>query len=173
MKKIALLLMILSSSLGFSQDMKAKIQSYLEQNKTTLKLTSQDISDWFIESDGNSDVTKIDNYFIKQRYQTIEIYNAVSNVWVKNGEVINVANRFLPNISQKVNTTTPSLNVLDGLNKAFNLLNVNPSSNQIIQTISPNEFKISNGALTEDPISAELVFQPVKNNLKLAWNYVF
>ena len=78
MKKIALLLMILSSSLGFSQDMKAKIQNYLEQNKTTLKLTSQDISDWFIESDGNSDVTKIDNYFIKQRYQTIEIYNAVS-----------------------------------------------------------------------------------------------
>ena len=173
MKKIALLLMILSSSLGFSQDMKAKIQSYLEQNKTTLKLTSQDISDWFIESDGNSDVTKIDNYFIKQRYQTIEIYNAVSNVWVKNGEVINVANRFLPNISQKVNTTSPSLNVLDGLNKAFNLLNVSPSYNQIIQTISANEFKISNGALTEDPISAELVFQPVKNNLKLAWNYVF
>lgn len=173
MKKIALILVFLTSALGFSQDMKAKIQSYLEQNKTSLKLTSQDISDWFIESDGNSDVTKIDNYFIKQRYQNIEIYNAVSNVWVKNGEVINVANRFLPNISQKVNTTTPSLNVLEGLSKAFDLLNVTSSSNQIIETISANEFKISNGALTEDPIHAELVYQVVKNNLKLAWNFTF
>jgi hypothetical protein len=173
MKKIALLLVFLTSSLGFSQDMKAKIQSYLEQNKTTLKLNSQDISDWFIESDGNSDVTKIDNYFIKQRYQNIEIYNAVSNVWVKNGEVINVANRFLPNISQKVNTTTPSLTALQALNKAFALVDVNPSSNEIIETIGANEFKISNGALTEDPIHAELVYQVVKNNLKLAWNFTF
>ncbi|MEC4047897.1 T9SS-dependent M36 family metallopeptidase [Flavobacterium sp. SUN046] len=173
MKKIALLLVFLTSALGYSQDMKAKIQSYLEQNKTTLKLNSQDISDWFIESDGNSDVTKIDNYFIKQRYQNIEIYNAVSNVWVKNGEVINVANRFLPNISQKVNTTTPSLTALQALNKAFALVDVNPSSNEIIETIGANEFKISNGALTEDPIHAELVYQVVKNNLKLAWNFTF
>jgi hypothetical protein len=52
-KKITSLLMVLFTILGFSQDNKGKIQSYLEQNKTKFNLTSQDISDWYIQSTGN------------------------------------------------------------------------------------------------------------------------
>lgn len=165
--------MILFSILGFSQDNKEKIQAYLTENKAKFNLTSQDINDWFIESTGNSESTKIDTYWIKQRYQGIEIYNALSNAWIKNDEVINVVNGFIPNISQKVNTTSPTVSVLNALHKAFIDLNAIDINGQIIETISDKEFKISNGNLNEDPINAELVFQPVKNSLKLAWDFTF
>jgi hypothetical protein len=173
MKKITSLLMILFTVLGFSQINKEKIQTYLEQNKTKLNLTSQDISDWYIQSTGNSESTKIDTYWLSQKYQGIEIHNAVSNVWVKNNEIINVVNGFISNINQKSNTTTPSLSALAGLQKGFLALNITPISCDIIENISASEFKISNGNLTEDPVSAKLVFQPINNMLKLAWDYTF
>jgi extracellular elastinolytic metalloproteinase len=173
MKKITSLLMILFSILGFSQDNKEKIQTYLNDNKAKFNLTNQDISDWFVESIGSSESTKIDTYWIKQRYQGIEIYNALSNVWVKNDEVINVINGFLPNINQKVNTTTPTLSALNALQKAFVSVNATDVNSQIIETISNNEFKISNGNLNEEPIKAKLVYQTEKNTLKLAWDLTF
>ncbi|MEO0038874.1 MAG: hypothetical protein RIQ59_2085 [Bacteroidota bacterium] len=172
-KKITTLLMFLFTVLGFSQVSKEKIQSYLDQNKTKLNLTSQDINDWYIQSTGSSESTKIDTYWLAQKYQGIEIFNAVSNVWVKNDEIINVENGFISNIAQKVNTTTPSLSVTSAIQKAFLALNENAISTNIIETISATEYKLSNGALSEDPITAKLVFQPVANSLKLAWNYSF
>jgi extracellular elastinolytic metalloproteinase len=173
MKKITSLLMILFTVVGFSQDNKGKIQDYLNRNKTSLNLTSQDISDWTIESTGSSESTKITNYYIKQRYQGIEIFNALTNVWVKDNEVINAGNRFYNNISQKANTITPSLSVSQALNKAFIHLNLASTENNIIETISDKEFKLSNGSLSDDPIKAELVFQPVNQSLRLAWDYNF
>lgn len=169
MKKITSLLIILFSILGFSQENKEKIQTYLNQNKAKYELTSQDISDWFIESMGNSESTKIDTYWIKQRYQGIEIFNGTSNLWIKNEQVINIQNGFLPNISQKVNTTTPTLSVLAALSKGFLALNETNTNGAILETISAREFKISNGV--NDAITAELVFQPVNNSLILAWDF--
>ncbi len=165
--------MVLFTILGFSQNNSGKIQTYLDQNKSKFNLTSQDVSDWYIQSIGNSESTKIDTYWILQRYQGIEIYNATSNVWVKNDEIINVLNGFIPNITQKVNTTTPSLSVLAALQKGFLAVNATAVTCAITETVSSTEFKISNGNLTEDPITAKLVFQPVKNSLKLAWDFTF
>ena len=143
-KKITSLLMVLFTILGFSQDNQGKIQTYLEQNKAKFNLTSQDISDWFIQSTGNSESTKIDTYWILQRYQGIEIHNATSNIWVKNDEIINIQNGFITNINQKVNTTTPSLSVLNALQKGFLAVNAPSVTCQIIETVSSTEFKISN-----------------------------
>ena len=165
--------MILFTVLGFSQVSKEKIQLYLDQNKAKFNLTSQDVSDWYIQSTGSSESTMIDTYWLAQQYQGVEIYNAVSNVWVKNNEIINVLNGFIPNISQKVNTTTPSLSVVAAFQKALIALNESPIVTDITETISSKEFKLSNGNLNEDPISTKLVFQPVSNTLKLAWNYTF
>lgn len=161
--------MILFSVLGFSQENKGKIQTYLNQNKAKYNLTDQDISDWIIESVGSSESTKIDTYWLKQRYQGIEIYNSATNVWVKNDEVINIENRFVTNIAQKINTTTPNLSVLNALSKGFLELNEINTNGEIVETISANKFKISSG--NDEGIKAELVFQPIENTLKLAWDY--
>ncbi|GAB3709746.1 T9SS-dependent M36 family metallopeptidase [Flavobacterium koreense] len=161
--------MILFTVLGFSQENKAKIQAYLNQNKAKYNLSDQDISDWIVESTGNSESTKIDTYWIKQRYQGIEVFNGLSNAWIKNNEVINIENGFISNISQKINTTTPNLSVLNALSKGFLELNEINTNGEIVETISANEFKISNGI--DEGIKAELVFQPIENTLKLAWDY--
>ena len=165
--------MILFTIVGFSQDNKGKIQDYLDRNKTKLNLTSQDINDWIIESTGNSESTKIDTYWIKQRYQGIEIFNSLSNIWIKNDVVINSTGNFISNIAQKANTTSPSLSVLNALTKAFEAVNETSSNNQIIETINNNEYKLSNGSSPETQILAKLVYQPVGESLRLSWDFIF
>ncbi|MFN7014628.1 MAG: peptidase M36, partial [Bacteroidia bacterium] len=109
MKKTLLILSFISVFFGFSQTPNQKIQNYLEHEKQKYNLTAQDISDWVVESTANSSSTNINNYYIKQRYQGIEIFSSLSNVWYKNGEVIGMHNGFVANVSQKLNTTTPSV----------------------------------------------------------------
>lgn len=172
MKKNYLLLLLLISGSVFSQATRSKIQTYLNANLTKLELTSADVNDWTIESEATSESTNIHNYYLKQRYQGIEIFNAVANVWVKNDEVINIHSQFVPNISTKINTTTPTLSVLEGLFSAKSLLNItSPNTNTILETKEFKNFRISNN--TEDEISAELVYQLTQDNqLRLAWEYV-
>ncbi len=174
MKKNTLLLFLFASFIGFSQGPKEKIQAYLDKNKNNLGLTTQDISDWIIQSQGSSETTGINTYFIRQRYQGIGIVKAISNMWIKNGEVINGGENLISNIAQKVNTTTPSISIIEGVSRAFTQLNeIQPSAIQIIET-NQNKYKLSNGNLTEDPITAELAFFLTENNtLRLVWNYTF
>lgn len=174
MKKTTLLMLLLASGVGFAQSQNEQIQRYLNNNHQKLGLSRQDVADWFVESEASSSTTNINNYYVKQRYKGIEIFNAVTNFSVKNGEVINVGNRFVGDVAAKVNTLTPSLSVTDGFLKAQSYLKVPAFSTQIATKISDKEYKLTNGALTEDLVSAELVFQQMEDNsLRLAWDYTF
>ena len=171
MKKITTLFGLFAFAIAFSQSGSSKIQNYLNSNTIKYNLTSSDVQDWIIESHANSTSTNIDNYYIVQRYNGIEIFGAVSNVWIKNGAIINMGNRFVKNISQKANSSTPSLSVLQGLTIAKNLLSINNSNeNVIIESSNSRNFKISNGTL--ENINAKLVYQQTEDNkLTLAWDY--
>nr|WP_294936321.1 T9SS-dependent M36 family metallopeptidase [uncultured Flavobacterium sp.] len=174
MGKITLSLLLLVSAYGFSQSPNEKIQGYLNSSYQKLGLTKQDVSDWILESEANSETTKINNYYIKQRHQGIEIFSGVSNVWVKNGEVINVADKFIPNAASKINTATPVLSAIEAVGKAKTALRDVQGSYTVLETINTRQFVISNGLLTEDPIRAELVYQETDSNtLRLAWDLNF
>lgn len=152
-----------------------KIQSYLNDNRQKLNLSAQDVQGWMVESEASSTVTKINNYYLKQRHNGIEIFSAVNNVWVKNGEVINMESQFIPNVAQKVNAVTPTLSVTQAATKAFQSLGVQmPDRFDILSSEGNKNFTLSNGALTEDPITAELTYQPMDDStLRLAWDFTF
>jgi extracellular elastinolytic metalloproteinase len=175
MKKALLFLIFFVHGLTFSQNTRQKIQDYLNVNKTKLNLSNSDISDWVINGEGSSETTKINNYYIKQSFQGIEIHNTVSNVWIKSNEVINFQNAFIPNISSKANSVFPNLSVLEALNSAVSNLNAPTFQFEIIENINNKEFTLVNGSLLDDPVKAKLVFQPVNNdeNLRLAWEITF
>ncbi|HSN47898.1 MAG TPA: M36 family metallopeptidase, partial [Flavobacterium sp.] len=137
-------------------------------------LTSKDVADWVVESEVTSETTKITNYYIVQRHQGIEIFNAQSNISMKNGSVINIGNNFKKNVAQKVNATSPKMSALEAAASAYFLLGItNQNSFAIVETINDKSFKLRDG-IQEDLISAKLVYQPTKDDkLKLAWALQF
>ncbi len=173
MKKTILFLFFIYSFVGFSQTPIEKIKTYTNENRIKLALQEQDIADLVIVNEFSSETTGINNYHVKQRFSGIEIYNSDSNFWIKNDVVINGGQDFIPNISQKTTTSTPIVSVVNGLQGALAQLNESSFAVQII-TSNANEYKLSNGILTEDPITAKLVyFLTNTSTLKLAWNYEF
>lgn len=174
MKKITLLTTFLFSLVAVSQTTQQKIQSYLDANVARFGITKQDASDWQIESEVPGAGTGITSIHFTQKHQGIPVFNAQSVAWVKNNQVINVVNNFQNGVAARVNTTTPTLTVLQGISNAYAKLGItqNPTFS-IAETKNSKSFMLSDG-LNEDLITAKLVYQTMPNNsLKLAWYYQF
>ncbi len=175
MKKILLLFLFTCSLLSNAQQSKSLIQSYFDTNYTNLEVTLPDVQDWIIESEAYSESTGITNYYIKQRYQGIELFHAQTNLSFKNEKVFYVANRFESSIAQKVNTVTPQYSFSQALAAAYNNCGINyVGPITIEETIRTNYYKLSNGIGLEEPVFAKLVFQLTEENkLRLAWDFTF
>lgn len=173
MKKITLLILFFVPIISFSQSNIETIQRYLNTKSAKLALSNNDVKDWVIESEGKSTNTNINSCYVLQRYQGIEVFRAVSNFSIKDGQIVNVGNRFVANLAQKANATKPSLSVLDALTKTYTKLDIVPiSSFTILEKTGQYKFKISNGLSIEEPVNANLVYHLTKENtLKLAWDF--
>ena len=173
MKKSILLILFFIPIISFSQSNVETIQRYLNSKTAKLDVSNADVKDWIIESEGNSTTTNINNCYVLQRYQGIEVFRALSNFSIKEGQVINVGNRFVANLSQKVNTTKPSLPVLNALAKTYLKLGITAIAPfTILEKTGQYKFKISNGLFIEEPVGANLVYHLTKEStLKLAWDF--
>lgn len=173
MKKQLLQLFLLITALGFSQSDSLKIQSYINQNKEKLGLSTSETNQWVIQSETSSETTGIVNYLVMQSYNNIKIDNSYIYFWIKKGEIINEPEGFINNVSSKVNTVNPAFGVVESFNKVLNKLGENTFSTTVLSS-SNNKFKLSNGELDQDPIRAELVYFPNQNgDLRLSWSYEF
>lgn len=172
MKKITLFTFLFISFVSFSQSNKEVIQKYLSTNSAKSGLSKNDVQDWVIQSEGSSASTKNDYCYVVQRYNGIEIFRAVSNFSIKQGQVVDAQKKFISNVSRKVNSLKPTLSAIDALSKAYFLLGMTHSDSfSIIEKSGENKFKISNGIGLEEPVDANLVYHQAKDgSLMLAWD---
>ncbi len=173
MKKQLFFVFVFFISLGFSQNSSQKIQNFIDQNYTKLNISASEKSNWIIESETNSESTGITNYLVLQTFNGIKIDNNFMYFWIKNGEIINEPDGFISDVSHKINLIQPTLTVLDGFASALIKVNEPIFTSSIVKSEN-NKYKLSNGALSEDLVSAELVYFPNQNgDLILTWNYEF
>jgi extracellular elastinolytic metalloproteinase len=172
MNKFLLNILLLFPIFVFSQNEEQKIKDYLQENVSQLGLNNIDISDWIIESKSSSKTTKINNFYIKQRYQGKEIFSSLTNVWIKNGSVINLKSKFVANVQSKVNATVPTLNVEQSLEIAkLELGYVCASTHELLEAKENTQFKFTNGNFR--PIKAKLLYAfNVNNELRLSWSFL-
>ena len=173
MKKLLLFCISMFVSIGFSQSETQKIQNYINLNKSKLNISNSEALNWLVVSETSSESTGITNYLVMQTYNNVKIDNSYIYFWIKNGEVINAPEGFISNVASKINTTNTSFDVVEGFSKALLKLNEANFTSSIVSS-DKNKFKLSNGALTEDLVSAELVYFPNENGeLVLSWSYEF
>ena len=118
MKKNILFLFFLTPFFVLSQSNREVIKQYLSTPSAKSSISNRDFNDWVIQSEGGSTTSGIQNCYVIQRYQGIEIFRAVSNFSLKGAKVIDVQKRIVDNVSMKVNAASPTLSVLNALTKA-------------------------------------------------------
>ena len=81
-------MIIFSSSLFSQEKNKSRIDNYLSEN--LLLTQKQYFIKSFVESNPNYDV-----YYVQQKFNNIEVHNAISTMSIKNGEIKSFKNRFV------------------------------------------------------------------------------
>ena len=173
MKKALLIFYLILTSLGFSQSDSLRIQNFINLNREKFGTSVAESSQWMIQSVTSSETTGINNYLVMQTHNNIKIDNSYIYFWVKKGEIINNPEGFLTSISSKVNAVNPANNVVESFYNGLLRLGENNFQTSIVNT-QKNKYTLSNGELTSDPISAELVYFPTQDGLlRLAWSFEF
>src|SRR4051812_8841538 len=72
---------------------KKLIQDYLKQKQNEWKLTDKDISNWTISNFYSNESSKTTYIYIHQQINGIKIFNAVSSVSIKDGQIKSFAKR--------------------------------------------------------------------------------
>ncbi len=165
-------MMFIAVGFAYGQDYTGAINTYLNSNKIQLGLQAQDFDDVVVDRHSYSKSMELENVYVTQRYQGIEIFNSSSSFAVKNGAVIYSSLSFSESIAQKVNTTSPAISAFTAIGKAAQQLDLSsPANLDLIETVSANSFVYSNGSISLDNIPVKLVFQKMEDNtLKLAWD---
>ena len=154
MKKIFTYFLMLSLS-AFSQEKNvSKIESFLLQN-FSVSSEKYNIKS-FIENNPNYEV-----YYIQQKFNNLEIHNAISTMAIKDGEIKSYSNRFVDENYGKSSLLEPKIDSYSAIEQALNELNI-------------REFKNSSDGWTNtniDNIQPKLIYVNKEGKLHLAWNF--
>ena len=151
-KYITLLLIITSGIISSQEKNKVHIDNYINE-KTSLK-SNQYLIKSSVETNPNYDV-----YYVQQRYNDLEIHNAISTMSIKDGEVRSFTNRFVNESLGKTSEIEPKIDSYSAIEKGLNELNITTFKN------SPNGWTHTNPY----NIEAKLIYIIKDDKLKLAW----
>ncbi len=158
--------------LSIAQSTQDRIRTYFEREQSSLGLTKEDFSDFEIKNEHSSRQFDISYAYAHQRYQGIIIYNAIANFAFNDNEMRMTGNRFITNITSRVNTTSPTISKRDAIYNAAVELGINVSTAVDIDKTKDEHGK---NVYVASEISSELI--PVSlcytldgEDLKLAWD---
>jgi hypothetical protein len=170
-KSLLLILMLFFSVATFAQNYNDIINTHLSDNLEKFDLLEADVVEWEITNEVFSKKSNLTNVYIQQLYRGIPIFNAVSNISIKDNKVVFSGNSFVSNISSKVNNTVPALKAKAAIIQTASQLKLGSISNlQLIDEKNTNKFTFSNSGISQENIPVALVYQLVEDgSLKLSW----
>ena len=159
------------ASLTNAQDYGTIIRDHLDTNKSTLEITDQDISGLIVKDEIFSQKSTTTHVHAIQTINNIEVFNGAVNVAFKDGAIIHVGSSLEKNIASRVNAVSPVLTPVQAASSAANSLELGSANFSLGQTISSQEFVLTQGGVSLEEVPVKLVYQATEDNaLKLAWD---
>lgn len=146
---------------------------HVEQNFEQLDLTETDVSDMGISAQYKTDHNGVTHIYFIQRHQGIEVYNAIMNVNIlPDSEILSIGNRFIPNLSTKVNTTFPGITAADAVIVAAQYLELTmEDSPRMLEQKNEQAFIFGKDDISNEDIPVQLRFQALNDGtVRLAWD---
>ena len=170
MKKIILFFAVLSTGVLSAQDYSTLIKSYLTNNRSTLQFQQGDVEDMKVSSQSFSKSMDLDNVYVTQLHEGIEIANTSSSFAIKNGTVINATLSFENNLKGKITVTAPAYGAAAAVSKAATALGMQAAQGlELLETINENSFVFNNAGISRQEIPVRLIYHKRDNALILSW----
>jgi len=169
--RLALMILLLAGFLpAGAQQFQAAINAYLKQEKA--QLTDADIASYVISDQYTNRETGVTYTYLHQQVAGIRIFNAVSTMALRDGEVVHFANRFHAKAAGKVNATQPVLKAEQAIEAAAAHLGLTLKETPKFIGMETDRLRQtwSKGGIAKENIKVELLYLAVDNTLRLAWN---
>ncbi len=168
---LGLVLLVFSLSAS-AQQFQPEISAYLQGHKQNWQLTDEDIRNWIISDQYTNRETGVTYTYLHQQISTVRIFNAVSTMAIRDGQVFYFSNRFHPKAAQKANSATPALEATAAIKAAAAHLGLplTETPTLLSEERGRHRFTFSDGGISERPIRVELVYVPAGDNFVLAWD---
>lgn len=155
---------------GSSQDIAL---NYIRSNRASWGLTEADVADMVVKDHYITRHNGVTHTYVRQRWQGIEVFNGDIQVNVAaDGSVINYHNKFIADLSSKVNTVEPSLSAVEAVAASVQHLGLQTSrSLEVVENLggAGQRVRVSDGGISRGPIPASLVYVQ-RGGVRLAWN---
>lgn len=175
--KTLLVALLLMSSMMVTAQVQSPLNialSKVNESFADWHLNKSDIQDMYVSDMTVDKETGISRVYFQQRYASIKVNKSILNLSIdREGEVFFVGKRFVPRLSEKVNSVMPSLTAQQAVEKALQHLNV--VSNETLQQkerIDLRNYVFHAGDFSKKDIKVELQYQPMENDVRLAWDMV-
>ncbi|MCX2741097.1 T9SS-dependent M36 family metallopeptidase [Pontibacter anaerobius] len=153
---------------------------HIDQTKAEYNLTPADISDYVVTDKYTSTNNGITHIYLRQRHNGIEVVDANININIdKDGNVINMGNRFIPNLRAAIKGSAAGMAPEQAVRAAASHLKLQPNKPlEVKERKKPTDrlpaaakaVVLSDGGISLSPIPAKLVFQPMPDgSVRLAW----
>jgi hypothetical protein len=146
------------------------IINYLEDNKSNFNFQDLDIEELILTDTYYSEHTDLTQVYVNQTFQGIRLFNAISSIAVKDDKVFYYANRFLNNISGRINSTSPSFSPASAIQKVATELELEGLQNIEELEHDINRYLFSSSGISSENITVELVYVKEGESLILAWD---
>ncbi|MFO7538758.1 MAG: M36 family metallopeptidase, partial [Chloroflexota bacterium] len=149
--------------------------AYLRSVPTELGVTAVDFDTLIITDQYTSRHNEVTHIYLRQQHNGIDVFGANLNVNIApDGSVMNVGNRAVADLAGRANTTTPTLSVIQGVQAAAAILDLNLADYPtiMIPAVGPDQSAtLSPAGISLEPITARLVYIQADDLLRLAWQY--
>jgi extracellular elastinolytic metalloproteinase len=145
---------------------------YLKAHKQELGLTGSDLND-VVSTEVVSAHTGVTHVYLQQRHKGIDVHTGLTTVNVlRNGTVLSAGNRFVSNLAAAAGGQGAQRSALQAAGIAAKHVDLKPSGLSVVSSGKGEkaETKLSSAGIARDGISARLVWQPVTDGVRLAWN---
>ncbi len=147
---------------------------YLQKEIKNLRLTDQDVSNYLVYDHYTSAHNGVTHVYFKQTHNGIEVHNSIININVlPNGEILNVGNRFVQDLANKVNSSTPGWTMEQAVRKIQQHYHLPGTNEPLTIKDTPNEYEaiFHKEGIALEPVKVKLVYQPMPDQtVRLAWN---
>ncbi|MEZ4951338.1 MAG: T9SS-dependent M36 family metallopeptidase [Saprospiraceae bacterium] len=171
---VALFIFVGSQAFGQKGSKQKVAEQYIQSNLDKWGLSQDDVQDLIVQDEYTSKSSGVTHVILLQRYKGVEIYNAICNVAVtKEGKAFSVGNRFVSNLSEKVNGLEPQLNALDAVISAARQLGISDASGKgpvLKQKLNSKEYVFEGNSFSHKEIPVKLCLQQLSGELRLSWN---
>jgi Fungalysin metallopeptidase (M36)/Fungalysin/Thermolysin Propeptide Motif len=143
-------------------------KNYLSDNIAKYKLTKSDVNDMNVSSSYLSPTTGWYHIYFNQTFQNVEVYNALLNVTMKNGEVVQANSTFEENIAIRLmgvnaNNAQGKLTPTQAIERAAQHLNLTAGNITKVQETALSSGVVGKGKYLANSLSKENI------DVKLYW----